>query len=167
MDSRIARSLTYVVLMLSLAVVSCGGDKRGLTGSDGSALITEVTVSPSEIRAGDEVSLTILIRNEGTQTIDLMFASGQQYDFLIENHSGVLGRHAAPYTMSTTYIRMDPGQSHARQFKIRLDPSALNYPVSWTPGITELPPGVYRIVCGTALGSNEFPWSFAQIDVVE
>ena len=129
MDIKVVRSITIVGLALSMAVVSCTGDRNGPTGGNRAALITEVTVSPSRIRVGDEVSLTIVLRNEGTQTVDLMFASGQQYDFLIEDDSSVLGRHAGIYTRATTQMRLIPGQSRSRQFNFRIDPSASSLPM--------------------------------------
>lgn len=165
MSIKITRGLTLAMILSALSMVSCTLNGTSPTGGNGPSLTTEVTVSPARIRAGDEVTVTILIRNEGTRTIDLVFASGQQYDFHIENDAGVLGHHVGVYTLSTTVISLSSGTSRTHQFKLRLDPRIDNEPISWNEGTVELAAGEYRMVGGIAYDSIEYPWSSAPLRI--
>lgn len=76
------------------------------------SLSLRLQVEP-QVRAGEEVTMRLKVKNKGSQPISLTFPTGQRYDFLVTtpDHQSVwVWSHGKSFTQAVNTLTLSPGQ---------------------------------------------------------
>ena len=107
---------------------------------DPSAIVSEVSVSPAEIRAGETMQIEVTIHNPTRLRVQLRFTSGCMVMFVVRDANGANVAPTFFCTANAPTLEMAPGQTITNRFQ--WDGSVGG---SSTPA---LPPGEYTVVGG-------------------
>ena len=135
-----AVALTMACTTTERVAPTHGQAARELLPGDPSAIVSEVRVSPAEIRVGETMQIEVTVHNPTAQTIRVHFSSGCMVMFAVRDAGGETVAPIPICTANAPTLEMTPGQTITRPFRWDGTVSGAS-----SPG---LPPGEYTVVGG-------------------
>ena len=140
--TRIHTAIGALLLVSAALGLACGTVETTAPQlyGDPSAIVSEVRVSPAEIRVGETMQIEVKIHNPTSQRIQLHFSSGCTVTFSVRDENGTGVAPFYPCTLNVPTFVMAPNETWTAQFE-------------WDgtlggPSTPALPPGEYTVLGG-------------------
>lgn len=158
-------SFGFVLLILFSAISDTRSIIQATTEASNSDLELRMTVEKAVIVIGEEVNITLTLRNVGTSNITIVFGMCQKFDVLMFNESFCSSWSDGKYfCMLVTEILLGPGEEFSQTLQWNF------YWFNRTNGEYISPsPGCYHLrgVCvGRPVPEQEMPWAYLRICLV-
>jgi len=134
------RVLAAGALVAASLLVGCMDSKNTTAPGDYDSLgmITEIQVTPTQFKSGENVSIKVVSRNASTVPVTLHFSSGCLQGFNVQNQAGkVVAPLEVACTANVSVVTLKSGETIDNTFQWN---GATGY-----GGKTSLPPGDYQI----------------------
>ena len=146
-------------------VVGCTTSGARIHGEECEVVVTEVSLSRSQVHPGDSFEVIVTVHNDGESDLELGFSYQQQFGVRIEHQGVVVAWWPYMHSPALSRLFIGAGESVSKEFRLAFDPSRNpgNFKGYAASGL--LPPGEYRVEGGLLRHSDVFRWGSAELVV--
>lgn len=160
-----SRGLALLLYATTTLVVGCSGRGAVRFEEQPRGVVTEVSLFPSRVRAGEELEVSIVVHNRGESTLELDFASQQHFGIEIELEGESFASWPLRVSPALSHLSVGAGKSVSSDLRLQVGENGGQQNFRWAgePGV--LPPGIYRISGGVLGYRDAFKWGSATLVV--